>query len=74
MSQNPQKTISKAEIKNYNQFKSVRTEALIRLQITTNTGKKLKVETETKERYQKLIDLFTIKTIKFEHQNIQNKT
>ena len=74
MSQNPQKTISKAEIKNYNQFKSVRTEALIWLQITTNTGKKLKVETEAKERYQKLIDLITNKTIKFEHQNIQNKT
>ena len=45
MPQTPQNTISQTTLKNYNQFRSVRTEDLIWLKITTDTGMKLKVET-----------------------------
>ena len=48
MPKKPQNTISKTALKHYNQFRSVITEALIWLQITTYTVSKLKVETETK--------------------------
>ena len=48
MPQNPQNTISQTALKNYNQFRSVRTEALRWVQITTDTGIKLKVETSVK--------------------------
>ena len=43
MPQTPQNTISQTTLKNYNQFRSVRTEDLIWLKITTDTGMKLKV-------------------------------
>ena len=43
MPQNPQNTIIQTALKNYNQFISVRTEALRWLQITTDTVNKLKV-------------------------------
>ena len=52
MTQNPQNKISQTTLKHYNQFRSVRTEALICFQITTYIGNKLKVETTVKERYQ----------------------
>ena len=48
MPQNPQNIISQTEIKHYNQFRSVRTEALKWLQITIDTWNKIKVETESK--------------------------
>ena len=48
MPQNPQKIVSQTEIKHYNQFRSVRSEALRLLQITTDTGMKIKVETTVK--------------------------
>ena len=50
MTQKPQQTIVQTKIKHYNKFRSVITAALIWLQITIDTGKKLKVETEVKER------------------------
>ena len=49
MLQNPQNTISKTALKYYNPFRSVINEALIWLQITTDTGKKLIVETTVNE-------------------------
>ena len=52
MPQNPQNTISKTALYNYNQFISVINEALIWLQIATDTGKELEVETAVNERYQ----------------------
>ena len=52
MPQNPQDTRSQTTIKHYNQFRSVRTEALRWLEITTDTGNKLKVETKVKKIYQ----------------------
>ena len=64
MPQNPQNTIIQTALKHYNQFRSVRTESLIWLQITTYTGKKLKVETKTKEIDQKLLELITTEIIK----------
>ena len=64
MTQNPQNTISSSALKNYNQFRSVRTEDLIWLQITTDTGMKLKVETTVNERDQQLLGLITIDVIK----------
>ena len=42
---NTQNTISQTALKKYNNFRSVRTEALRWLQITTDTGMRLKVET-----------------------------
>ena len=39
------------------------------LKIATDTGKRLKIETEFKERYQQLLDFITIEIIKVE----QNK-
>ena len=68
MPQNIQNEIIQTVITHYNQFRSFRDEALIWLQITTDTGEKIKVETEVKERYQKLIDVITIETIKVEQQ------
>ena len=69
MLQNPQNTISKTALKYYNQFISVINEALIWLQIATDTGKKLKVETTVNEIYQQLLDLVTIDSIKIEQQH-----
>ena len=43
MPQHQQNKISQTAIKHYNKLISVRTEALRQLQITTYTGKKLKV-------------------------------
>ena len=48
MSQIPQNTISQTSLKHYNQFRSVITEALRWLQITTDTGMKIKVGTTVK--------------------------
>ena len=45
-------TIIQTALKNYHQFRSVRTEALRWLQTDKNAGKKLKVDTELKKRYQ----------------------
>ena len=55
--QNPQYKISQIVLKNYNQFRSVITEALRWLKITTYTGMKPKFETTVKERYQTMIGL-----------------
>ena len=66
MPQNPQNTISQTSLKQYNQVKSLRTEALRWLQITTDTVNKLKVETTVKELYQQLLDLLTIDALKIE--------
>ena len=49
MPQNPQNTISQISLKHYNKSIIVRTEALRWLQVTTDTGIKLKVETTVKE-------------------------
>ena len=48
MPKNPQNKISQTTLKHYNQFRSVRTEALRWLKTTTDTGKRLKVETTVK--------------------------
>ena len=64
MPQNPKNKISQTEIKHCK--KSSRTEVLKWLKITTCIGKKIKVETEVKYRYQKLLDFINIDIIKFE--------
>ena len=69
MPQNSQKTISKSALKHYNEFINVRTEALIWVQMTIDTGIKFKVETSTKERDQQLLNLITIDILKLEHQH-----
>ena len=48
MPQNPQNTIIQTDLKNYNQFRSFKTDTLIWLQTTTDTENNLKVETEVK--------------------------
>ena len=69
MPQNPQNTISKTALKYYNQFRSVINEALIWLQIATNTGKNLEVQTKLYEIDQQLLDFITIDSIKIEQQH-----
>ena len=48
MPKNPQNTIIQNAFKNYNQFRSVRNDALRSLKITTDAEKKLKLATEAK--------------------------
>ena len=48
MTKKAQNTISQAEIKHYNESRSVRTQATRWLQITTDIGIKIEVETERK--------------------------
>ena len=48
MPQNPQSSISQTALKHYSKFRIVITEALRWVQIATDTGKKLKVETTSK--------------------------
>ena len=69
MPQNPQNKISQTALKHYNQFISVRTEALRWVQINTYTGMKLKVETKENERDQQLLDLLNIDVLKIEQQH-----
>ena len=64
MPQIPQNTISQTSLKHYNQFISVRTEALRWLKIATDKGIKLKVETTVKEIYQQLLEFITIDLLK----------
>ena len=66
MLKTPQKTINKTALKHYNQSRSVITEALRWLQITTDIGKKIKVETETKQIHHKLLDFIKIDIINVE--------
>ena len=66
MPQNPQNTISQNEVKHFNQYISARTEALVWLQIATDTGKKLKFETAVNEIYQHLLDFITIDVLMIE--------
>ena len=64
MSQNPKNIIIQTALKHCNQFRRVRTESLIWLQINIDTGEKIKFEIEVKERYQKLLDLIIIDIVK----------
>ena len=66
--QNYQNTIIQTALKHYNQFISVRTEALRCLKIKIDSGLRIKVETEAKERDQKVLYLITIDIIKVEQQ------
>ena len=63
MQQHPQYTISQTDLKHYNQFRGVITEAIRWLKITTDAGNKLKVDTEVKERGQELLELIAIDII-----------
>ena len=69
MSKIPQNTMSQTALKHYNQFRSVKTEALVWVQITTNTGNKLKIETTVKEIDQKLLDSITFDVFNIEQQH-----
>ena len=66
MPHKPQNKISQIALKHYNEFMNVRTEALIWVQITTDTGLKFKVETSAKERYQQFLDFIAIGILKLE--------
>ena len=73
MPQNPQNAISQTEPKHYNQLIVVKTEAIIWLQITTDIGKKIKVETAVKERDTKLLDFITIDILKIEQKHYSDQ-
>ena len=49
MPQNPQNTIIQTALKHYNQFRSVRTEALSWVKIATDIGMKIKVKQQSKK-------------------------
>ena len=68
MPQNPQNTRSQTALKPYNQFIIERTEALRWLQITTDTGNRLKFKTTVKTD-QQLLDFITIDVLKIEQQH-----
>ena len=53
MPQNSKNKISQTELKHYNEFRNIITEALRWVHMTIETGIKLKFETSTKERDQK---------------------
>ena len=65
MPKNPQNTINQTALKHYKQLRSVVNESLIWLQITRDTEKKLKVETESKEGDKKILEVITMEIIKF---------
>ena len=69
MPQNPQNTINQNALNNYNQFRSVITEALRWVQITTDIGMKVKVGTTVKEIHKQVLAFITISVIKIEQQN-----
>ena len=73
MLQNPQTTISKTTQKNHNQFRSVKTEALIWVQINTDAGMKLKHKTTVKEVDKKLLDFITIYVLKIGHNHTSSQ-
>ena len=64
MPHNQQNTISQTSLKQYNEFRGVRTETLRWVQITTDKGIKFKVETSAKERDQLLFDFITVDILK----------
>ena len=75
MPQNQQHIISQNPLKHHNQFLSVRNEAIRWLKIKTDPGKKLKVESTVKERYQQQlcfnkIDIIKVKQNKSTDQDI----
>ena len=72
MPQNPQNTINKNALKYYNQFRSVITKALRWVQITTDIGMKVKVETTVKEIHTKLLEFITIYVLKIEQQHLSS--
>ena len=64
MPQNPQNSIIQTSLKDYNQFRIVRSEDPRWLKIATDTGNKIKVEATVKERYQQLLDFITVDIMK----------
>ena len=70
MPQNPQNTISQTALRHYNELRSVRTGALIWINMNTDIGIKLKVVTTVKDRYQQLLDFITIDVLKIEQHHL----
>ena len=69
MPKKPQNKIRKTALKHYNQFRSVRTEALRWLQIARDTGLKFKVETTAKEIYEPLLEFIIIDVLEIEQRH-----
>ena len=73
MPQKSQNTTIQTELKHYNQFRSVITEAIRWLQITTDTGNKLKFEITVKEIDQQLLYFINIDLLNIEQQNYSDQ-
>ena len=69
MPQNPQNTINQNALKYYNQFRSVITEYLRWVQITTDIGMKVKVGTTVKEIHKQVLAFITIYLLNIEQQD-----
>ena len=72
MPQKPQNTISQTVLKNCNQLKNVRTEAIIWVKIATDSRIKLKVETTVKERDKQLLEFISIDILKMEKKHLSS--
>ena len=71
---NPQNTIIQTPLNHWNQFRSVRSEALRWLKITTDTVKKLKVEIKVKERDKNYYTSLPLMYLIFNNNNLQIRT
>ena len=66
MTQNPQNTLSTTAIKKYNEFRSVRIEALEYLKLTENRGKSTRIHTNNRMINKDTLDYLDITILKFE--------
>ena len=67
MTQNPQNTLSTTAIKKYNEFRSVRIEALEYLKLTDNRGKSTRIHTNKRMINKETLDYIDITILKFEN-------
>ena len=73
MTQNPQNTLSTTAIKKYNEFRSVRIEALEYLKLTDNRGKSTRIYTNKRMINKETLDYINITILKFESTHTMNE-
>ena len=73
MTQNPQNTLSTTAIKKYNEFRSVRIEALECLKLTDNQGKSTRIHTNKHMINKETLDYIDITILKFENTYTMNE-
>ena len=66
MTQNPQNTLSTTAIKKYNEYRSVRIEALEYLKLTDNRGKSTRIHTNKRMTNNETLDYVSLTLLKIE--------